>query len=368
VLSPVAWRLFGCSAATLRTNESSIVVPIGCLGIFSIFDLKCELAHARTRCRSRLIIPACERSRRKLKPFAGQPHAFRDRPRWQSWAIARIEAACQSNLALWDLFADLQADRKLASQYGSFAVSSWIQRSQLAYFSVRECVAERIVPLAEEGILVSVSESCRAFHALFENEWLASLRKQMVENERKPEVVSPVLLRLGALQHGLQTAGGQDPRSATTLFDELAELEESVARSEIGIAARIPLQRSEPQQFAEAVLIPLMKKEVTRNGHLVGDWTVADLPGLIERKHELSLAYVPDPRFLFASEQREALIPGLFTSFLAAQLVAIGWMPSHSDEEGLTLSLGERSIRPDDTVHALLAGEISREGFLRLIE
>jgi hypothetical protein len=171
-LSPVAWRLFGCSAA--GRSKSSIIVPIGCLGIFSIFDLKCELAHALTRSRSRIIVSECERSRHELKKFAGRPHAFRDRPRWQSWAIARIEAAYETNLARLDLFSDLQADQKVASKYGCFAVSSWIQRSQLAYFSVRECVINRIVPLAEEGVLVPVAGSCREFHALFENEWLDS--------------------------------------------------------------------------------------------------------------------------------------------------------------------------------------------------
>ena len=286
LLSPVAWRAFGCSAEQLRANKLKTVVAIGCLGIYSVFDLKCELAHAIARCHSNLIVPACERNRLRLSDFAGRTRGFRDRPQWQSWAISKIEVAYQINLTQWNLFADLQADQRVASHYGSFAVSSWIQRSQLANFSVRECVADRIAPLAEDGMLVPVSHSCCAFHSLFEGEWLESIRSQMLEQEKKPEMLSPTLVRLGALQHGLQTAGGIDPRSASTLVEKLPELEELVVKNEIPIRSGVTLKRPDTEQFAQAVLIPLMERELKRNADLVAPWSLVNLPELIAAADE----------------------------------------------------------------------------------
>jgi hypothetical protein len=49
VISPVIWRAFGCDPASVRTNGSTIVIPIGCLALWSIFDFRCYIAHSLVR-------------------------------------------------------------------------------------------------------------------------------------------------------------------------------------------------------------------------------------------------------------------------------------------------------------------------------
>jgi hypothetical protein len=101
-LSPLKWHEFGCSADEYRKNKQCAVIPIGCLGIYSIFDLKCELAHHRIRRKSRFLVPACEINYQDLQRFAGPSSGFRDRPRWQTWAVSGIGAAYRQYLGQWN--------------------------------------------------------------------------------------------------------------------------------------------------------------------------------------------------------------------------------------------------------------------------
>ena len=91
------------------------------------------------------------------------------------------------------------------------------------------------------------------------------------------------------------------------------------------------------------------------------------MPELIARRKEIAGAYLPNPGLLLTSDQREALMPGLFMSFLTVQLVAAGWVPSHSEREGLILLRHDKRVNPSDAVHTLLTGELSHEAFRRLI-
>jgi hypothetical protein len=133
--------------------------------------------------------------------------------------------------------------------------------------------------------------------------------------------MSPLLFRLGALQHGLQNAGGMDPRSAATLVDDLSSLEELVVRHEIELPSDLVLQKPAINELATAVVIPSMQEELNRNATLISTWTLADLPDLLRSKRAMAGAYHLDPRFALARTQREALIPHLLTSFLTIELV-----------------------------------------------
>ncbi len=329
--------------------------------------LRLQLSHGLLRCRSTVIVKACERRRLDLERFRS-PAAFRGRPRWQVWAVEKLQAAYYRHLSQWYLFADLQADLKVAAKYGAFSVSSWIQRSELAKYCVVECLAFRIVPLAEDGVLLPVSETCQAFHALFEDEWLKSIKSQLIAGERNSVALSPTVLRLGALQNGLQAGGGMDPRSAARTFDDLSSLEESAVRNEVDISSYPVLVRPEGANMAGAVLIPLMQKELDRNAELVSSWTLMGLPDLVGKKKELAYAYIPDYRILLASDQRESLVPGLLISFLTVTLSRAGWFASYSQEDGVTLALGQRRISPSSVIHDLLDGNLDREAFLQIIE
>jgi hypothetical protein len=266
-----------------------------------------------------------------------------------------------------ELYVDLMADLKIASIYGAFAVSSWIQRSQLALYSVTECISAEIVPLAEEGILLPVSETCCAFHLLLESAWLNSIRREMTAQERNPGTLSPILLRLGALGHGLQNAGGMDTRSAATLFDEVSQLEERAVRSEVDIPDDLTFQKPEIRDLAKAVLVTLMKKELARNEALVKTWALADIPSLVEKRTQIARSYTPDRRFLLATSQREALVPGLFVSFLTVQLLDCGWLPFKPEVGVVMLMHGEKTIQPAQVIDDLITGKLDSDEFFRLI-
>lgn len=366
-LSPVAWRPYAISSTELRkASTGPTVIPLGCLEIYSVFDLKCELAHSFVRPRSTLLVPACERNGLDLARFA-RPPAFRNRPGWQTWAISKTEHLIHQNLAQWNLVADLYADRKVGSKYGAFAVSTWIQRSELAKLSVPICISEDIADLARDGILLPVGAACRTFHSRLEPTWLDELRGQMTQAERNPERVTALVARLGSLQHGLQNAGGADPRPASTLFSLLPSIEESAVRNELEIPRDAVLKRPAPNHYAEDVIIPLMRSELDRNSRLIADWKLTDLPTLTTVASGLALSYRTRPGLLLTPEQRKALIPGLLVSFLTIRLLDSGWTISYGEESGLELSSAERTLRPHALISSIMKRDITEEVFLHLV-
>jgi hypothetical protein len=109
-----------------------------------------------------------------------------------------------------------------------------------------------------------------------------------------------------------------------------------------------------------------MREELDRNAGLLEAKTVADIPHLLANAKTLAVKFEPDPRYLLANQQREALIPDLLISFLTVQLVDTGWHPSYSAESGLTLHSDTRVINPFELIHGLAEKTIDHHAFISL--
>jgi hypothetical protein len=368
VLSPRIWYSLACDAARLRNDKSRLVIPIGCLGIWSVFDFSCYTAHSLVRRRTPWIV-----HRAKIALYTLGLERFQDvvshRTHVRARLVNKLGATYSRLVTGWELLADIEADRRIAGRYGASTVADYLQRSYLAEISVPACLNSVLAPAASRGQLLPIAESCGLYHAQMEPNWLASLRGQMSKAERgnpKQVGISPVLVRLGALQNAAEVTHAADPRPATTLFQDLPYLEEATLRNELGSLP--PLQRGTVEQLGVSVLIPHLREEVARNAKLVAGRKLSDIPDLIGRAPDLAASYCEHRGYLLAPIQRQAMIPHLLAAFLATELMKQSWQVSYTVEAGLTLHFGTRRINPFDTIRRLSKGELSAQEFLVLID
>jgi hypothetical protein len=282
--------------------------------------------------------------------------------------INKLGATYSRLVTGWEILADIEADRRVAGRYGASNVADYVQRYYLAEISVPACLNSVVAPAASRGQLLPIAESCRLYHTQMEPNWLASLRGQMNKAERgnpKQVGLSPVLIRLGALQNAAEVAAASDPRPATTLFQDLLYLEEATLRNELGSLP--PLQRGAVEQLGISVLIPQMREEVDRNAKVLAGRKLFDIPDLIGRAPELAASYCEHRGYLLAPVQRQAMIPHLLIAFLATELMKQGWQVTFTVEAGLTLQSGARRINPFDTIRRLSKGELSAQEFLTIV-
>jgi hypothetical protein len=367
VLSPRIWHRLACDPARLRDNKSSLVIPIGCLALWSVFDFSCYIAHSLLRRRTPWIV-----RRAKITTYTLGLERFQDvanrRAHVRARLVNKFGTTCASLVNRWELLADIAADRHVARRYGASTVADCLQRYYLAEISVPACLNSVVAPAASRGQLLPIAESCRLYHAQMEPNWLASLRDQMSKAERggaKQVGLSPVLIRLGALQNAPEVAQGADPRPAAMLFQDLPYLEEATLRDELGPLP--PLHPGTVEQMGVSVLIPHMQDEVARNAKLLAGQKLSDIPDLIGRAPELAAFYCEHRGYLLAAIQRQAMIPHLLTAFLVTELMEQSWQVSYTVEAGLTLGSGGRRINPHDTIRRLSKGELSAQEFLALV-
>jgi hypothetical protein len=368
VLSPILWRSFGCDPGSLRNDKSTIVIPAGCLMVWSVFDFRCYVANSLVRTPSPRWFRYARVALHKLNQECFQHAAARRtgrRVRLAGWFL-RHHVTLLNN---WELLAEIEADRRTARCYGASTVADWLQRYYLSAISVPACLNAIVAPSAARGQLLPVAESCRVYHNLMEPNWLTSLRAEMTKAERatpKPVALSAIAIRLGALQNTAEVAHANDPRPAASLFEDLPSLEETAVRNELGKLPD-PFSRGAVEDLGGSILIPQMQEEVARNAKMLAGCRPPDIPDLIQRAPELAASYCEDRQFLLAPAQRQAMIPNLLTAFLAVELVKENWQVSYSVEEGLTLRNGRRRLNPHDTVQRLAKGELSRQEFLATI-
>jgi hypothetical protein len=367
-LSPVAWRNYGCDALRFRDNARGIVVPIGCLGIWSVLDMCCYVGHCAVRRRApRWFFEPARNALMRLGAERFQ-HAVRRESSLRARNVERLANRLGGALAQWQLLADIEADRRIAKAYGASAVADWIQRSSLANISVAICLANVIEPAAARGQLLPIAEACRAWHNRIEPHWGAALTNEMRAAEHKsPKAgLNALVIRLGALQYTGGANAPYDPRPSTTLFENLSSLEDAALRNE---APSLPagLHRTEIAEIGSAVLLPQMQEEVARNVESFKNRSIRDLPELVRCAAGLAAAYREDPRYLFAKSQRELMVPYLLAAFLAVGLAQQGWSVRYTIEQGLLLTNGKREISPETIIRRLSAGEMSKDDFVEIL-
>ena len=161
-LSPALWRNFGCDPSRLAESQSAVTLPLGCLSLWSILDLRCHLTHATVRGRlPRWLLHPATHTLSSLEATHYQD-AMHGIANWRTRNVQRIGMALGNKLVEWRLIADLEADRRLARSFGPNVVADWIERSALAELTVPACLAAVVEPAARRGQLLPIAESCPA--------------------------------------------------------------------------------------------------------------------------------------------------------------------------------------------------------------
>ncbi|MBI4902168.1 MAG: hypothetical protein HY820_00945 [Acidobacteria bacterium] len=370
VLSPLPWRHHGCDAAALR-DEGNIVVPLGCIGSWTMLDAFCHVAHARVRRRPvRLLRSVVEwelhRLSTELYQAAGRGDTSR-RIRLAQWVGQKLASLA----ATWDLLADMEADNRIAQAYGVEAVSRWIVQSQLAYHTVTDCVRTAMQTVEERGLLIPIAASCKSYQERFVAGW-----QEAVNADTKAAVKGETSLSTGHAPFRLlamsnvesSRAAVFDPRLATTTLDGLEELEERVVRRELGLSNARVLTRVESGEVGSLIVLPQLREDLERNAALLEGRTWLDLPDLVANIDKLGVEYKADARYLFAPQQRAALVPQLLAAFLAFELEKSGWKVSYWFEEGLVVEIGDRRLLPGELIAGLRSGELTTAEYMSKIQ
>lgn len=239
---PVPARIHLALAPGYQRAPGTLEMPAGCLRIWSVLDLRCHIAHAALRRPPRgWLFASASRAVFRLgaELHQLQTPSLQERP---ALAYQRLFAVLHYRLAEWQLLADLEADAATAAIFGHAAVSGWVQRTTFAVRAIEACFDEAIEPAARQGYAVPLAEACLQWHQRLEPEWLATLLAEMklAEREDPSAGLSPLALRLGALQHDGGDVLPHDPRPAASCFEDLPSLEESVLRhTVVGLPAQL---------------------------------------------------------------------------------------------------------------------------------
>jgi hypothetical protein len=361
VLSPMAWRRFGCDPAR-HWGRRELIIPVSLLEIWPVMSLRCQVGHALVRRRlNALLFFAVRKAVIRLRG------ARLNRSMWLPLPPQRVLLAYAKLIAAWNGMADIEADARLARVLGGSAVASWIGQTQFGAMVAPNCLRYIIEPAAESGLRLPIAATCAAFHGLMAPGWSATVESERVKAQQsKPAnpVFMPLLVRLAALTDG--PARLYDPRPAHTLLPDLDSLEERLLRREASFASR-NFRRAGVEELGPVVL-SAMRADVVRNTDLFKGRSVADLPDLTRQIPALAEAYRPDPRYALGLSQRRACIPGLLTAFLATELERKGWNPKYAVGVGLMLERDGRTLVPQLLIAGLGKGALTREAFLESVQ
>src|ERR1017187_4054612 len=128
LLSPIAWRRFGSDSVRLR-DQREIAIPVSCLAIWSIRGLRCHISHALVRRHPKAwLFFAVRKSLIRLRSEVRGRGLFL-RSIIMPQAMVRFY---WKFLGFWNMFADVEADARIARVLGDSAVATWICQTQLA--------------------------------------------------------------------------------------------------------------------------------------------------------------------------------------------------------------------------------------------
>jgi hypothetical protein len=361
VLSPTAWRRFGCDPAR-RWGRREIVIPASLLEIWPVMSLRCQIGHALVRRRlNAFLFFALRKAVIRLSRGARLSRSM-----WLPLPTQRVLLVYTKLILFWNGMADIEADARVARLLGGSAVANWICQTVLGGMVAPNCLRHVIEPAAERALRLPIAATCAAFYGLTAPGWLAAMESERVKAQRskaaKPFMM-PLLLRLAALTDG--PARVYDPRPASILMPDLDSLEERLLRREASIGRR-DLRRAGIEELGP-VVISAMREDVARNRDAFNGRSIADLPDLIPQIPALAETYRPDPRYALAPGQRRACIPGLLTAFLAIELEREGWKPTYAAGVGLTLQRDGRTVVPHLLIAGLRTGGLTREAFLESV-
>jgi hypothetical protein len=245
-------------------------------------------------------------------------------------------------------------------------VASWIRKTWQAEIAMPWYRTAFIEPAAHQAKLFPIGEGYVGFHHQMEPSWSEAEDEDTAEH-RDDGAMTPVQVRIEALRHAESRPAVFDSRPAASLLPCIQSLEEMAVRRDLDLPSTQQFRRLEVTEYAESVLLPLMRGDLERNRHLLESKTVDDLPYLVERTRELAELFAPKPLLLLDAAQKRMMVPDLLRSFLVVQLIDRGWQSVFSFWDGFRLTLGSVEIDPARVVHQLGDGDLSPDEFHALL-
>ena len=368
VLSPSVWRPHGCDVPIVRDTLGGTVIPVCCLDIWSVTDLKCHLALNALRPRlPRWLFRSARSVRMRLQAdvHAERVNGMGNPAPVSQWIAARMAGASIA----WNFLADLEAAEKAASAYGAETIADWRQRDQLAQGLIPDCLITVIEPAFTAGSILPITSICKIMHDGIEPTWRTAVFDEVAAAERRGDLrgASPIAAQLTHLRYTDNSFARHDPRPASTLFTNLPAIAEAVLRNEM---PSIPgeLRYAGTEEIAELVILPRMRRDLQRNADLLAGCTLHSLPGLAQRVKELATSYKPDPPQMRTTDLLEFETTQLLDAFLTIQLLAEGWQLSYAFGNGLLLHRKDQELRPSAVIAQLISGEMTADQFLAILE
>jgi hypothetical protein len=347
-------------------QAGEITLPVGCLSLWSVLEFRCHLARSLARRTGPKLLL---RSVNRMMMYLGAEHYQTAEQNIESRRTRWIEALLEryhGEIARWQLLVECEADQAAAREYGAELVASWIRKTWQAEIAMPWYRTAFIEPAAHQAKLFPIGEGYIGFHHQMEPSWSEAEAEDSAEHS-DDGAMTPVQVRIETLRHAESRPAVLDPRPAASVLPGIQMLEEMAVRRELDLPTTQQFRRLEVTEYAESVLLPLMRDDLDRNRHLLESKTVDDLPDLVNRTRELAELFAPKPLLLLDAAQKRVMVPDLLRSFLVVQLIDRGWQAVFSFWEGFRLTCGSVEIDPARVVYELGDGALSRDEFRALL-
>lgn len=368
-LSPNPWHRFGVDLRTSRRLGRGLPLPITYLEILSIPELEAYIARVLVSHRGPFwLFIAVEWAIERLGAEQYQAQ-FRNAThriiRARGRALQRYVDAVNG----WRFLVDLDADLRVAQVVGADAVISLAYKTELANFLAAPFISEVVEPALDKQALLPIAESYAAYASAVDPHWRDAVSGSLKDLDRSSgSGSSPIIARLALLSNLSRSITVQDPRPATSAFNDYPQLEIQVAANEFGTQRVETAIRVDSTNWARLAVIPQLRDEVERNSNILYSKTRFDIPELLRNKSELAANYRTSPKFLLAQIQKQERIPYLLGAFLTLNLVDEQWAVSYQMADGIQLRSGSRQIRPFTLVEQLDAKVITDAEFINAVK
>jgi hypothetical protein len=352
-------------------GSGTLRVDLSRAGICSIFEFRCDLAKAilqprMARWLSRRVLAQVDVLAARME--RGHSGGFSAR-RW-NW-LSQLREAELNALRAWRLFAEIETDRALATQFGKRCVASWIEKSWFSEWVFPVYQQVWLEPAWQRGYLPPTMDGFRRYHEETGGEWLVDTdANRPVNMESRYELSEiarwqPHRMRLLALESAEEvTASVYDTRPASVLLAD-GGAEERVIRRAMVIGPEEMLEPISWDDYPEKVILAEIDDMIHEEGELFEGKTLEDLPAITEEGSHMVYEMVHMPFLPPQFEDRLAAMPNALAGFLIKNLLARGWELLFDLVKGVTLRhpSGSRTIDPMDVVHGLADGAVSEAEF-----
>ena len=235
-----------------------------------------------------------------------------------------------------------------------------IHGAEVAWFGYWQ---SEVAPVLERGFIPVVTEGFAQFVGTPE---VADLMREVIESELEKTKADPLSShpplrdRIAAIEQLTSSSVAEDSAMALALLDHPESAESDLVAFLRG--KKESLRRIGWDELARIAMIPSWKSFVTENAALLQGVSVETIPELIQKLPEIgSRMRDPQGRLLTPNERTERA-GRLLATALNLTLLEKGWELEH--QPGVFyFHRGEEKTNTFSTVHELIEGKLSREGW-----